>query len=239
MNKKHLILFLLISLTIGVISYVVLDNLYIALGVFVVYALFSILLICPMFKKYDQLSGKYKECYQFENNLVVALSTKKFLEPALESAVSTMPSEFVEFYNSLGQMSGKEKLEYLSTYFDFAEYQMFLQVVNTWDEIGGDIVQMSKYVTSNFKANDECIAQFEQLNKKKYYEIAVLWTLCFLMLVFVKYCLKDFYSQIKGKPTFVIAFIVLCAFALLTTFLLVYRNTQFMVRRFQKDEKTI
>ena len=239
MNKKHVILFLLISITVGVISYVALDNLYIALGVFVFYALFSLIFICPLFKKYDQLSSKYKECYQFENNLVLALSVKKYLEPALESAATSMSSEFVEFYNSLGQMSAKEKLEYLSTYFDFLEYQMFLQTLNTWDEKGGDILQMSKYLTSNFKANDERISQFEQLNKKKYYEIAVLWMLCFLMMVFVKYCLKDFYSQIKTKPTFIITFVVICAFALLTTFLLVYKSTQSMVRRFQKDEKTI
>ena len=239
MNKKHVILFLLISITMGVISYVILDNLYIALGVFVFYALFSLIFICPLFKKYDQLSNKYKECYQFENNLVLALSIKKYLEPALESAVTSMSSEFVEFYNSFEQMSAKEKLEYLSTYFDFSEYQMFLQTLNTWDEKGGDILQMSKYLTSNLKANDERISQFEQLNKKKYYEIAVLWTLCFLMMVFVKYCLKDFYSQIKTKPTYIITFVVICAFALLTTFLLVYKSTQFIVRRFQKDEKTI
>ena len=221
MNKKHVIIFLLFSLTVGVISYVILDNLYIALGVFVFYALFSLVFICPLFKKYNQLINKYKECYRFENSLILALSSKKFLEPALESTVSTMPNEFVEFYNSLGQMSAKEKLEYLSTYFDFSEYQMLLQTLNSWDEKGGDILLVSKYLTSNFKTCDECISQFEQLKKKKYYEIAALWTLCFLMMVFVKYCLKDFYSQIKTKPTFVITYVFICAFALLTMFLLV------------------
>ena len=239
MNKKHVILFLLISLTVGVFSYIILDNLYITLGVFGVYAIFSLFLICPLFKKYDQQISRYKECYQFENNFIIALSIKKSLPLALESAVNSMPEDFVELYNSLGNISDKEKLEYLSTYFGFVEYQMFLKVVHYWDEKGGDILQLSKYLTSNFKTNDECLTKFEHLNRKKYYEIAVLWTLCFLMMVLVKYCLKDFYSQIKSKPAFIITFVIVCLFALLTSFLLVWKSTQSLIRRYQKDEKAI
>ena len=239
MSKKYILLFLLISLIMGVLTYIVLDNLYIALGVFGFYAIFSLFLICPMFKKYDQQIKKYKECYQFENNFIIALSIKQSISQALESAVCSMPEEFVEQYNSLGNMSDKEKLEYLSTYFGFVDYQMFLQVVNIWEEKGGDILLMSKYLTSNLKNNDECMEKFDRLNRKKYYEIAVLWVLCFAILVFVKYCLKDFYSQIKGKVSFVVSFAVLCLFALLSIFLLVWRGTQFMVRRYQKDEKVI
>ena len=61
----------------GVISYIILENIFVALGVFVVYAVLSVLLISPMFKKYDQLFKKYKECNQFENSLLIALSIKK------------------------------------------------------------------------------------------------------------------------------------------------------------------
>ena len=239
MNKKYILLFLLISLTMGVITYIVLDNLYIALGVFAFYAIFTVFLIYPMFKKYDQQIRRYKECYQFENNFLIALSVKQSISQALESTVNSMPEDFVEQYNSLGNMSDKEKLEYLSTYFSFVDYQMFLEVVNFWEEKGGDVLLLSKYLTSTLKNNEECMDKFDKLNRKKYYETAVLWVLCFMILVFVKYCLKDFYSQIKGRVSFVVSFAVLCLFALLSVFLLVWRGTQFMVRRYQKDEKVI
>ena len=239
MNKKYILLFLFISLVMGVISYIILENIFVALGVFVVYAVLSVLLISPMFKKYDQLLKKYKECYQFENSLLIALSIKKSISSALESAVSSMPEEFVEQYNSLGHMSDKEKLEYLATYFDFADYQMFLQIVNSWDVNDGDVLIVSKYLTSNLKTNDECLAKCDELNKKKYYETAVLWVLSFSILLFVKFCLKDFYSQIKGKLTFIISFVALCLFALFSILLLAYKSTRFMIRRYQTDEKVI
>ena len=150
-----------------------------------------------------------------------------------------MPEEFVEQYNSLGHMSDKEKLEYLATYFDFADYQMFLQIVNSWDVNDSDVLIASKYLTSNLKTNDECLTKCDELNKKKYYETAVLWVLCFSILLFVKFCLKDFYSQIKGKLTFIISFVALCLFALFSILLLAYKSTRFMIRRYQTDEKVI
>lgn len=239
MNKKSIFIFLLISLIIGVISYIVLDNVFIALGVFVFYVIFSVFLICPMLKKYDLQIKRHKECYQFENSFIIALSIKQSISLALESTLTSMSEEFMEQYNSLGNMSDKEKLEYLSTYFDSVDYQVFLEVINSWTEKGGDALLMSKYLTSNLRNSEDSIEKYDQLNRKKYSEFAVLWSLCFLILVFMKYCLKDFYSQIKGKTTFIVSFIVLCLFALLSIFLLVWRGTQFLVRRYQKDEKVI
>ena len=223
----------------GVVSYIVLENIFVAVGVFSVYAILSVFLISPMFKKYDQFLKKYKECYQFENNFLIALSVKKSLSSALESAVSTMPEDFVEQFNSLGQMSDKEKLEYLSTYFDFVDYHVFLQIVSSWEDNDGDVLTLNKYLTSNLKSNDDCLTKFDELNKKKYYETAVLWVLSFSILLFVKFCLKDFYSQIKGKLSFIISYVVLCLFALFSIFLLVYKSTRFMVRRYQNNEKVI
>ena len=239
MNKKYVLLFLLISLVVGVISYVVLENIFIALGVFVVYLVFSFTLIYSTLKKHDQFIKKYKDCLKFENNFIFALSIKRSIELALDSAVNSMSEDFIEQYNSLGKITCEEKLDYMSNYFCSADFQMFLYVIKSWNERGGNIIEMSKYLTSNLRNVEESILKYENLAKKKYYEIAILWTLVFLIPVLLKYCLKDFYSQIKGEIIFIISFSLLCMFALFSIILMIYKCTKTNYGRYQKDEKIV
>ena len=72
MNKKHLFLFITISLVVAVISYIVLENIFVSLGILALYLLISVLILIPLLKKYDSTMMKYHECYHFENNFIIS-----------------------------------------------------------------------------------------------------------------------------------------------------------------------
>lgn len=239
MNKKHLFLFIIISLVIGVVSYIVLENIFISIGLFAVYLLVSFLILLPTLKKYDKTIIKYHECYHFENNFIISLSIKKSIPGALETTVNSMPSEFVDQFNSLENMSDNQKLDYLASYFTFYDYQLFLQIINLWQEEGGDIIAMSKYLTAELRNNEEYLSKCETMSRRKYFEVGVLWMLSLAILIFLRFALKDFYMKVKTQLIFIISVVVLNLFILFSIYLLIKKGTKLGIKGYQTDEKNI
>ena len=239
MNKKYILLFLIISLVIGGVTYIVLENIYAAIGLFAAYLLVSFLILVPMLKKYEKTVMKYHECYHFENNFIISLSIKKSISGALETTVNSMPSEFVEQFDALENLNDKEKLDYLSSYFNFYDYQLFLQILNLWEDQGGDIIAMSKYLTQELRNNEEYLSKCEVASKRKYFEIAILWMLSLAILVFLRFALKDFYMKVKTLLVFIISVVVLNVFILFSIYLLIRKGTKLSIKGGHIDEKNI
>ena len=239
MSKKYLPIFIAISLAIGIVTFIVLENVFISIGITLFYLIISILLLVPQLKKYDIKINKYHECYHFINNFIISLSIKKSIALALETTVNSMPTEFVDQYNSLENMSDNEKLNYLASYFNFYDYHLFLQVVFLYEEQGGDIIAMSKYLSNETRNNEEYISKCETLTKRKYFEIGVLWMLSIAILVFLRFALKDFYLKIKTQLLFIISVVVIELFIIFSIYLLVRKGTLLAIKGYQNDEKNI
>lgn len=239
MNKKYFPIFIIISLVVAVISFIVLENIFISVGILLAYLLISLILLIPTLRKYDTKITKYHECYHFINNLIISLSIKKSILGALQTTVNSMPSEFVDMFNSIEKMSEIEKLEYLSTYFYFYDYQLFLQIISLWEEQGGDIIAMSKYLTGEIRNNEEYITKCETLSKRKYVEIGVLWLLSLSILVFLRFALKDFYNKIKGQLLFIVSISIIMLFILFSIYLLIKKGTLLAIKGYQNNEKDI
>lgn len=236
MNSK-LTIFVLISLIVGAISYVALENIFIAVAVFTIYLVVSIFLILPRLKKYEFTKVRYHECYHFINNFIISLSIKKSISGALETTAGSMPAEFIDLYNGLENMSENEKLDYLSSYFEFYDYSLFLQVIYIWQEEGGDIIAMSKYLIGNIRSNEEYISQVDTIARRKYMEIGVLWTISLSIVVILRFALSQFYEKVKGQLLFVISISMVFAFVLLTIYMLVQKGTSLKLKGTANHEK--
>ena len=236
MNNK-IFIFLFISLLAGVVAFVALENIFISAGVFLLYVLVTILFVVPRLNKYDFVKNRYHECYHFINNFIISLSIKKSISGALETTVGSMNPEFVDLFNGLDIISDNEKLDYLSSYFEFYDYSLFLQVINIWQEEGGDIISMSKYLIGNIRHNEEYISQVDTLAKRKYIEIGILWTISLSILVVLRFALNDFYDRVKGQILFLTTISMVFAFALLTIYLIVCRGTSLKLKGNASHEK--
>ena len=236
MNKNFITL-LFISLLISVVSYIALENIIISGGILIVYIIFSLLIISPMLKKHAIKIRKFHECYHFINNYVISLSIKKSIAGALESTVNSMPTQFIDIYEGLENMGNIDKLNYLSSYFSFHAYQLFLQILAIWQEEGGDILQMSKYLINEIRCNEEYITKTESMSVHKYVEIGILWSFCLLIIIVLRFALKDFYMYIKGQLIYLISMVILFLFILFTIFLLVQKGTDLKIKGYKDNEK--
>ena len=214
-----------------------LENIFIAIGVLAFALILSFLLIVPMIKKRTIIKQRFHECYHFVNNFIISLSIKKSIAGAIETTVGSMPSEFVDMFNSLENMSENEKLSYLSSYFEFYDYQLFLQVIFLWEEQGGDIFKMSKYLLDDIRQYEEYLTTCESLAKRKYVEVSVLWALTFAIIIFLRFSLKDFYERVKGQLLFMIAITAIILFSLVTIYLLIRSGTSMNIKRSISYEK--
>ena len=69
MNSK-LFIFIFISLAVGVVSYIALENIFIPIAVFGLYLVSTIFVVIPRLNKYELTKTRYHECYHFINNFV-------------------------------------------------------------------------------------------------------------------------------------------------------------------------
>ena len=236
MNNKSVIL-ILVSLIVGIVAFVALNNIFIALGVVAIYIVVSMFVLIPLLNQYDLKSKKYHECYHFINNFVIALSIKKSIRGALESTVSSMPNDFIEIYEGTENMDDGEKLSYFSTYFPFYSYRLFLQIIDFWVEEGGDILAMSKFLIDDIRNGEEYVSKSHSLFIKKAVEISTLWGFCLLIIIVLKYALKDFYDRIQGQIFFIISISLTFLFLLFTIYLLVVRGTSLKLKGVSHNEK--
>ena len=236
MNSKF-VLFLLLSLVCGVISYISLSNIFVSLGIIAVYLIVSIILINPLLKQYEIKSKRYHENYHFINNFIIALSIKKSIKGALESTLGSMPSEFNEMIEGIENMNDHEKINYLSTYFTFYSYRLFLQIIDFWEEEGGDILEMSKFLLDDIRHEEEYISKSSTLFTRKVGELISMWGICLLIVVVLRFSLKDFYLSIQSSPLFIIAICVLFGFLLFTIYLLIYKGTSLKIKGVRNNEK--
>lgn len=236
MNSR-IFIFAFISIFAGVTTYIATENIFISIGVLAVYLAVSVFLLIPKIKKYEIEKARFHECYHFINNFVISLSIKKSLSGALETTVGSMPGEFVEMINGVENMSENEKLEYLSSYFVFHDYHLFLQIVMLWLEQGGDIIAMSKYLSNEIRSNEEYLNKVDSISKRKYFEIGVLWVITLAIVIFLRFSLKDFYDKIKGQLIYLVSMSLVILFALFTIFLLICRGTSLNLKGEHINEK--
>lgn len=236
MNNKSF-LFIVSSLILGVICYIACNNLYMSIGVAILSIVTSLLLFVPMLNQFDLKNKRYHECYHFINNFIIALSIKKSIKGALETAIGSMPSTFLEMAEGIENLNDKDKINYFATYFSFYSYRLFLQILDFWEEEGGDILKMSKFLLDDIRNEEEYLTKAKSLFSKKAVEVVSLWSFCLLIAVVLRFALKDFYFQIQSQPFFIIAIGVLFLILLFSFYLLIYKGTNIKIKGMNNNEK--
>ena len=238
--NKYLTIFIIIALTASGVSYLVSENIFITIGVFVIYAISSYVLFIPKLVKYEKVIQRFHECYHFINNFIISLSIKKTIGLALENVSLSMNTSFQEMFSSLQDMSDEEKIKYLNgNYFPFHLYQLFIQVISLYQEQGGDILKMSKYLLSDLRYNEEYVSKVQGQGVRKCVEIGVLWLICFAILGFVRFALKDFYASLKQQTIFIVSIALFMVFVLFSIYVLVNRSTNIKLKGYNPHEKII
>ncbi len=213
-NKKTALL--LIPLTIVALVYVFVNNIFIAIGIGLIYLIYFVFRLFPLIKKMGLKREKVRLLYSFVNDLIVSISVYKNVNKAGEEVFEPLKLEENKSIGDISNFDALEKIKYLASYFQMPIYDAFLNIINAYMEQGGNIIEMCEQISSYLLNIEGYFLKGEKLRQNKLIEFISLWLFCLFLLLFVRIALLDFYSQLLASFLFVGGISILFLFALLS-----------------------
>ena len=239
MNKLA-ILFIVISFSVAAVIYIGSDNYYLGGGTLILFLLFSFLFYIPKLKRYKKAVDRFHECYHFINNFIISLSIKKAIKPSFENTIMSMNESFRNMLFNLTELGEIEKIRYLNaTYFPFHVYRLFIEIIDIYEEEGGDILFMSKYLLQECRLNEEYLNLTSSYTQKKYLDFGILWAISLAILILLRFTLTQFYVYIKEQLFFIIGLSLLAVFIAFSIYLLIKKGTHLDIKGYSENEKII
>ena len=221
---------IIVSALIGFVSFFATSNVFIGGGVLIVGIMFYFLVAYKILQKYIIKMNRIHECYLFINNFLITLSIKESLNAALESTTNSISEEFCEYVLSVGDLNPQEKLLYLSKYFIFHIYRIFVDIVLLWQEEGGKILDMSSHITNEMREIEEYVTYCKSISKRKSLEVGTLWLFSLAIVVVLRLSLSDIFAGLLKNPIYLISIPALMLVFLFSMYLLLIRVTKLEIR---------
>jgi hypothetical protein len=228
---------IIVSFVFAGVTFIASQNIFSSLIILAVYTAFFVLIARRQINKNEQKIHRYHQCFQFINSYLISLNVKGSLNAAMESSYETADEGTKEIIDSIKELSEQEKLSYLTKYFKFDLYHLFVDTVSLWSEQGGDILKMSHHLVDQVRLKEEYLLTCESLNKSKTVEFVVLWAIALVILAALRFALAQFFDRISKTIVYQVAVIVVILFALLSIYVLVLRITNVNLEGWKDEEK--
>ena len=193
--KKIDLIFIISSLLISFSAYLATMQIFIPLGIFTIYILYYFLLIRKKIAQYLHKSEVVHSCYHFINSFLITISVKESLEEAYQNGLRVAPKSLLEETEEIENMTIMERINFLRSYFNLAIYKMFLNVINLHQEQGGNILTISDSLIRECTRVEKTLNESTAIGNRHLVEFAVLWLLSFFILIFLRFAISQFYSQ--------------------------------------------
>lgn len=233
--NRYLVGFILASLIIGVVSYIGSSSFILAgicLGVFLLYFL---LIAYPYIKKENSRLKRYEECYHFINSYILSLNVRPSLNFAFINSKMNFSFDLTNLIEGLHDLNELETLEYLTSYFPFHIYSLFLQVIKLWLEQGGSILTASSYLLKEVERDEEYLINVKRISLSNFTETIILWSLSLLIIVILRFALNDYFLKISSQTIYLIFIAVFFLFMLVAIHLLINKTFSINIRGIKNE----
>ena len=228
---------IVVSFVFAGITFIASQNIISSISIFILFTLFFILIARRQINKSQLKIRRYHQCFQFINAFVVSLNVKGSLSAAIQSAYDIADENTKEIVDSIKELSEEEKITYLIKYFKFDIYRLFVDTISLWNEQGGDIIKMSRYLVEQARLKEEYLLSCQRLNKSKTIEFTVLWIISLVILAALRFALSQFFNRIAQTIFYQVAIVVIILFALFSIYLLINRITNLTLEGWNDEEK--
>ena len=235
--KSVLTIGIIISVILGVTSFVASNNYIICIVIMISFILYFLFIARPIMRKYETKIKRFDECYHFINTFVVSLSIKGSVTSAYESSMQVMSEDFISSIENIDTFSQKDKLDHINKYFRFHVFSLFVDLINIYEEQGGNILEMSHYLLEETRFIEEYISSSKSIAKKKMVEFAILWLLTLGIMVFMRFALSQFFDVIAKQIFYPIGILFICLFCLLSIHIAICKMTKLQIRGWDDAEK--
>ena len=228
---------IIISFVLGISAFVASNNIIVGAVIIVLSIVYFLFLAKPKINKYLTKLVRFQECYHFINTFIVALSIKGVTSSAYETAIESMPDEFSKNIENIEAFDQQEKLNHLNKYFRFHVFSLFIDLVNLYENEGGDILEMSHYLLEELRLIEEYISSSKSISKKRIGEFMILWLLTLGIMVFLRFALSYFFKTISKQFFYPIGILVICLFCLLSIHIAITKLCNLQIRGWNDAEK--
>lgn len=219
------------------IAFISLNNPIIAVLPALLSLVYFVFVADPQYKKYKNKIQSFNKSYVFINNFIVSLSINPVIDSAFDHAVQTLDEEFVSKIGDIKQLNGNEKIRYMSNYFPFHAYNIFIDLIEMWQEQGGDILKMSSNLSNQLTEINETILVTNQMKSKKIVEFVILWAFSLAILVVLRFALSQFYDSLASNIIFKVGVLSIFVLVIISVQLLLSKITKFQIRGWNKNGK--
>ena len=234
---NYILVGIVVSLVLTGVIFLASSNISISILIFSVSMLFFIIIARRLINKGQLKAHRYHECFHFINSFIVSLNTKGSMGAAIESGYGTSDDETKAMLDSIRELNEEEKLSYLTKYFRFDLYRLFVDTVSLWNEQGGDILKMSQYLLNQARLKEEYLLTCESMQKRKTIEFAILWAISLGILSILRFALLQFFERIRNALFYQVSVVVIALFVLFSIYVLIKRITKVEIEGWDNEEK--
>lgn len=238
MNKNLFFIAIFISAISAIVAFVATSNMYVCIGVLLFYLLYLLFSVKNVLICYKNKVNRIHECFNFTNSFIISLSVNNSFQTAYEYATLNAKGYFLEEISHIEHLQISERINYLSNYFLSDIYKMFLNIISAYEDQGGNILTMSESLIKELTRIENETNEYLSQSRRRIIEFSSLWILTYVILLFVRFALSQFYDRISSSPLFIASICIFFFFVLISIHLMITTFTQMkFVLRSKSNEK--
>ncbi len=233
--KKINIIFGILGILLGFLCYLSTSSIIFSVLIFAIFTIDYYFLMRKRFTRYFDLIERVHASYHFINSFVISLSVKDSLEDAYQNGIRINNTKLTEEAAELSNFSVVDRVKGLRDYFQLSIYKMFLNVLDLYQDQGGNILNMADNLLRECTRTEKTLTETLSIGYKHLTEFVILWLMSFAILLFMKFSIKDFYSTMLRNPIIVPLIFLFFLICIISTNLFVNAFTDLTIKEELKE----
>lgn len=224
------VFYIFITLALAIVAYFTSLNIYIPIFVLLSFLLYYLLIGRKLLNKKEQIVRRIHACYHFINAFIISMSVKESLEDAYQSGVRYEDKELNEVTPQLENLKVSDRISYLREFFNLAVFKMFMNVLNLYQDQGGNILSMSDELISESTRIEKSVTESLSESNRYLGQFLLLWVMSVTVLIFIRFSISSFYVSMAKTPLFSGFLLVFFSLILFSIHLFITRFSSIVVK---------
>lgn len=227
------VFYLLLTILLAAVAYFTSPNIYLPIGVVVVFNLYYFLIGRKYLIKKDQIIRRCHACYHFINAFIISMSVKESLEDAYQSGIRFEDKELNEITPEIENLNVSDRIAYLREFFNLAVFKMFINVLGLYQDQGGNILSMSDELISESTRIEKSVNESLSESNRYLGQFLLLWVMAVAVLIFIRFSISSFYITMSKSTTFLLFLGMFFIVVLFSIHLFIVRYSTIVVKEDQ------
>jgi len=191
--KKVDLIFIFIGFFLGFLLFISTNNYIFSVVLALIFIVDYFLLMRKKILHYFDLIERVHTSYHFINSFVITLSVKDSLDEAYQNGIRINNARLNAETKELDDMPVIERIKYLKDYFSLSIYRMFLNVLDLYQDQGGNILNIADNLMRECTRTEKTLSDTLSIGYKHLTEFIILWLMSFAILLFMRFSIEEFY----------------------------------------------